>query len=460
MAATREIPADLAAALERVPAAQDRFFAMPVERQAQWVDWIDRTRGSRRAARIDEAIRRLTPATAATEEEVEGPVGPPPERNWWVWLVLLLLLVVAGLLLWYFLSRGSDKRTVPNVIGLRSAAAAQRLRDKNLNVVPNTAASSRPVGVVFAQRPGAGVQVKKGADVTISISGGPARVAVPNVTDLPVAQAQSQLKSSGFKTKVKRVASTRKKGVVTAQNPAAGVTAVKGATITLSVSNGTKPVVVPSLVGSTQGDAVTTLTGLGLKPKLQNVTSSQPAGQVVSQKPASGSEVDKGSTVTLNVSRGGGGGAGTGTGQTTTSATGTSATPVAVPAVRGLAVTAALRRLNTAGFHPVVHYVPSSTRAGLVTLEKPATGSARPGSAVRINVSEGPNPATPASVPDVTGQDQASASQALRQAGFKVVVLFRKTTDQSQVGNVVDEQPTAGTSIPTGSYVAIFVGRS
>jgi beta-lactam-binding protein with PASTA domain len=415
-------------------------------------------RGRQRAARVDEAIRRLTPTAAATEEELATP--PPPERNWWIWLALLLLLVVAGLLLWYFLSRGSDKRTVPNVIGLRSAPAAQRLHDKGLNVIPNTAPSSRPSGVVFAQRPGPGVQVKKGSDVTISISGGPARAPVPNVTDLPLAQARTQLTGAGFKVDVKRVASTRKKDIVTAQNPTAGDTVVKGATVTLNVSSGQKPVVVPSLVGQTQGAAVTALTGAGLKPKLQNVTSDKPAGQVVSQKPAAGDEVDKGSTVTLNVSRGGGGATtSVTTTTTTTSGNAPSATPTAIPAVRGLAVTAGLRRLNTAGFRPVVRYVPSSTRAGLIVAERPA-GSAAKGSRVQIAVSEGPNPAAAASVPDVVGQDQASASQTLREAGFKVVVLFRKTTDSSQVGNVIDEQPAADASIPSGSYVAVFVGRS
>jgi serine/threonine-protein kinase len=132
---------------------------------------------------------------------------------------------------------------------------------------------------------------------------------------------------------------------------------------------------------------------------------------------------------------------------------------VSIPTVRALAVTAGLRRLNTAGFRPVLRYVPSSSRAGIIVSEAP-TGSAARGSRVRIAVSEGPSPGAPTSVPSVVGQDQAAAAQALNQAGFKPVVLFRKTTDQSKAGMVVDEQPTAGASIPAGSYVAIFVGRA
>src|SRR5919201_1847478 len=309
MAVRQDLPEDFAAELDRVPEARDRFFTMPVERQEQWVDWISRARGRRRAARIDEAMRQLVPPSAvATEEEVTEPVAPapPPERHWWVWLLLLLLLVVAGLLLWFFLTRGNEKRTVPDVLGMRSNAAARRLHDKDLNAIPKTAPSSRPVGIVFAQRPGAGTRVKKGSDVTISISGGLARKPVPNVTDLPLAQAQQQLTSSGFKVLVNRVASTRTKA--------------------------------------------------GLKPKLQNVASQQPAGQVVAQKPPAGKQVNKGSSVVLNVSSGTGG-ATTTVQTTTTTTTATTSTGAAagttskpIPAVRGLAIVAGLRRLNTAGF--------------------------------------------------------------------------------------------------------------
>src|SRR5437870_4611554 len=188
------------------------------------------------------ASRREFPPDFTATEEVAEPVGPPPERNWWIWLVLLLLLVVGGLLAWYFLSRGSDKSTVPDVIGLPEQVAAQRIHQRGLIAIPNTAPSSRPLGVVFAQRPGAGVQVDKGRSVTISISSGPARKAVPNVTDLPLKQAQQRLTAAGFKSRLKRVASSRPKGVVTEQAPVAGVTASSGTTVVLSVSNGLKPV--------------------------------------------------------------------------------------------------------------------------------------------------------------------------------------------------------------------------
>ena len=461
MATRRELPADVAAALDGVPEARDRFAALPAERQAEWLSWIDRGRGRRgRGSRIDEMIRNLLPS-AATEEVVE-PAGPPRERYWWLWLLLLLLLVAAGLLIWWLLSRGNDKSTVPNVIGLKSQVAAQQIHDKHLESTAVTGESNRPADVVFAQIPGAGTQLDHGQTVTIKISSG--HVAVPNVAGLPEQQAVQQLTSAGFKTQVTRVASTRPKGIVISQTPAAGVTAANGTTVKLAVSSGAKPVVVPQVVGQTQGSAVNALTGAGLKSVLHNVGSSKPAGVVVAQKPPAGKEVDKGSTVTLNVS--------TGTPSTTTVATttttaatttvpsGTTAASVRMPKVTALAQTRALRRLNTLGLRPQVVYRKSSEPVNRVLEQSPAAGSTvKRNSRVSLVVSAGPSPQPTTPVPNVVGQDQATAANNLKSAGFHVVVLNRPVTTQAKDGVVVDEQPKAGSGIPAGSQVAIFVGR-
>jgi beta-lactam-binding protein with PASTA domain len=467
MATRRELPPDVAAALDRVPEAGSRFAAVPPDQQAAWLDWIGRARGRRgRAARIDELVRRLLPSAAVAEEEVADPAGPPPERYWWLWLVLLLLLVVVGLLAWYFLSRGSDKATVPNVIGLREGAAAVRIHERGLDVLPRTAPSTRPPDIVFAEKPGPGTQLDKGQAVTIFISRG--RLAVPDVTGLPLTDAEQKLNARGFKVEVKRVASSQPKGIALSQEPVAGVTAVSGTTVKLNVSSGVMPVVVPRLVGQTQGTAVDTLTTLGLKPVLQNVSSDKPGGTVVGQNPPAGKEVDKGSKVILNVSSGTGPStttvatttatttASTVTGATTTTAAG----PVRVPRVVGLAQTPALRRLNVVGLRPTVVYVRSSQPANKVVAESPAPGKTLPrGSGVRVNVSTGPNPEPAAAVPNVVGQEQATAVQNLRAAGFSVAVLNRPTTDQSKDGIVVEQQPKAGANVPAGLQVTIFVGR-
>jgi beta-lactam-binding protein with PASTA domain len=471
VATPRQLPPDVAAAFDEVPAAGERFAALPAERQGEWLAWLDRGRGGRaRQRRLGEMMRRLgAPGTAAAaEEEVAEPAPVPPTREWWPWLLLLLLLVVGGLIAWWLLTRGDDKTTVPKVIGLREQVAETRIHDADLKALTARGASDRPVGVVFNQKPGAGTQLDEGQTVTITISSGPARKAVPDVRGLTQQAAVQQLQDAGFDPQVKRVASTKEKGTVVDQEPLAGVTALMGSTVRLSISNGQKPVVVPSVVGLQQNAAVQKLTALGLVPEIQNASSTRPQGVVFAQKPPGGKEVDKGSKITLNVSTGPGGGATTSTTATTTTTSttvtttpGTTTTTASVraPNVRGLAVVAGLRRLNTARLRPTVRYVSGSQRTGIIVAQVPAGGTAlRRGSRVRINVSTGPNPAAPATVPNVVNKAQSTAATEIRQAGFKVVVLFRPTTDPGKNGLVVEQQPAAG-SIPTGSYVALFVGR-
>src|SRR4029079_12224590 len=147
----------------------------------------------------------------------------------------LLLLVVGGLLAWYFLSRGDDKAVVPNVIGLQQQQAETRIQEENLETLPHPGPSNRPPNVVFAEKPGPGTQLGKGQTVTIFVSSG--RLAVPNLISLQEQQAVQKLQTLGFKVAVKRVASTHPKGIVIDQEPTAGVTAVSGTTVTLSVSS-------------------------------------------------------------------------------------------------------------------------------------------------------------------------------------------------------------------------------
>ena len=408
------------------------------------------------------------------EEQVERP-PPPPRRGpppplLWPWLLLLLLLVLGGLGAWWALSRDNDhsrgghspaqsNTIVPRVIGMKKDAAVRRLHQDDLLVEIVGGASKLPEGVVFAQTPGSGTRVARRATVVIDVSTR-VRVKVPNVTGLPSRRAVRRLEARGFGTLVTQVRSLAPGGTVVRQRPVAGTRAPKGSRVALGVSRGAATV--PDVVGDTQSTAQTRLRAAGLVSEIVQVRSSEPKGRVTAQRPAAGSRVPKGTRVRVNVSSGAGA-ATTPTPTTTATTTTTTTAPsgkVAVPSLVGMNQTEAQRRLLAKGLRARVVYVSSSRPVNRVVQQQPTAGTqVSRGTRVRISVSTGPNPAAPRTVPDVVGEDEATAKSDLAQAGFNVVVLREGTSDASQVGQVIDEQPAGGTRAPTGAQVTIYVGK-
>jgi beta-lactam-binding protein with PASTA domain len=410
-----------------------------------------------------EVVEEEVPAVVQEEEYI--PPRRPPLPQLWPWLLALLLLVVGGLVAWFLLSRDSNdhKRTttpvvastvaVPRVIGLQEGTAVQRLAKKGLVPKPIFRASKFAPGTVFGQTPPERAKVARRSAVTLLVSSGTPNVAVPNVTGLRTAAAVARLKAAGLKSTVTKAPSTQPQGIVLRQQPSVGARVSKGQTVTLTVSSGKTKMAVPGVVGQLQADAEAAVRGAGLVPTTAQVDSTQPAGIVVTQSPPAGTKVAKGAKVRLDISKGP---------PPTSPPVPTNPPPgkqVKVPNVVGEDQTTAQKRLQRNGLKSSVSYIASSKPVGTVVSEQPPAGTTvKRGSRVALNVSNGANPKPLKAVPDVTGQDQGTATATLRQAGFVVVTIDEPTTDQSQNGIVIDEQPTPGSRIPEGSQVTIYVG--
>jgi serine/threonine-protein kinase len=268
--------------------------------------------------------------------------------------------------------------------------------------------------------------------------------------------ASRRLRALGLASTATTVTSRAAAGTVISQNPVAGTQVGKGSTIALKISHGLATV--PNVVGSKRSAAEGTLRAAGLVPSVFTVPAAQSRGTVVAQKPAGGTRVPKGSKVRINVSNGKGAAPTTPT--TTTTTTTTTAATVRVPSLVGASATFAQRRLVNAGLRARVVYVRSSQTAGKVVSQSPAAGTrvAR-GTRVLLNTSAGPSAGTFQPVPDVVGNDQATATSTLQGAGFKVYVIPLKVSNQSQDGKVVDEQPSGGSPAPRGATITIYVGK-
>ena len=354
-------------------------------------------------------------------------------------------------------------RVVPSVVSLPKALAVRRVTHAGFNAQVRFTASSSRKGMVLAQAPDAGARLSQGGTVALTVSAGKPKQGVPDVVGLPVATAVKRLQAAGLDSSQRVVFASAPPGRVTAQRPAAGTAVKKGSTVALAVSKGPQRVAVPSVVGRRRDDAIARLRSAGLHAAVFSVPSNSPHGFVVAQNPHAGAKAPKGSRVRLNVSKGAPAATSTVTTTTTATVTTTRTTTAAtakVPRVVGLSQTAAQRRLHAAGFRARTAYVASSKPAGTVVAQRPTAGSTlRRGAAVRINVSTGANPKPAKAVPDVTGEDEATARADLQAAGFRVTVVDQPTSDENEDGIVLDEDPVAGTRVPAGSLVTIYVGR-
>jgi len=201
---------------------------------------------------------------------------------------------------------GREMLSVPDVSGITEAQAVVTLDKAGLtvgsvNVVATTAVAA---GVVTSQTPEQGEQAAKGSAVDLWVAQAPVGVAVPDVSGLKQAAANTALVSAGFVVKVVTRSSTSvANGIVIDQVPSAGVTAQSGATVTIHVSTGPATASVPNLVGRTQAAAVNALTSAGFLTQVILQTGGGTSGVVVHQSPASGATAAKGSTVAITVVR-------------------------------------------------------------------------------------------------------------------------------------------------------------
>lgn len=286
------------------------------------------------------------------------------------------------------------------------------------------------------------------AGVYMLASAQKATVEVPDVVGLDRQQAEDTLKAQKLETDIEaeEYSDTVPEGRVIRQNPEAGSKLKEGGSVRLVVSRGSGRVAVPDIVGQTASYAESKLREAGLVADRQPDAYSEtvPEGNVISQDPAAGAPVQRGSPVKYVVSKGP-----------------EPAKEVNVPSLVGLTQAAAEAQLAAAKLvlGNVTEQYSSTVPAGEVMSQNPAAGQkVGEGSAVSITVSKGPEPPATVTVPPVVGQTQANAQTQLAGAGFVVFINYVPAPDPSWVGRVVSQSPLGGSEAAAGSDVTIDVG--
>jgi eukaryotic-like serine/threonine-protein kinase len=265
----------------------------------------------------------------------------------------------------------------------------------------------------------------------------PNQVDVPNVIGRTSATASQILQNRGFEVQIDPATNADvPRDQVFAQNPRPGDTADEGSVVHLRVSSGPGQAAVPSVVGLSQNDAEKQLQDAGFKTKVaQEFSDTVKKGTVISTTPAVGTLVERGTTVTLTVSKG--------------------KEQAAVPDVNGETEDNARSAIEAAGLRVgKVTQQESDQDPGTVIAQSPAAGkNVAKGSSVSLTVAKA------VKVPDVVDETEEDATTALEDAGFKVRARDRTTTAPDEDGVVLEQSPAGDEERPKGSQVTIIVGR-
>ena len=269
-------------------------------------------------------------------------------------IVLALIIGIAVLAGTGGFGGGAGTVEVPSLVGLAQKDAAARATDASvlMKVVRRTA--DDPAGIVISQDPAPGGFVHDGDSITVVVSRGPPPVALPNVENVPVFQAQLALTQKGFLVATEHAYNdTIAAGNVVGTDPKGLKKAPRESTIKLVVSDGPTPVPVPDVAGQSCDQATAALAEKQFKATCDQVFSETvPVGQAVGSDPPAGSQQQPGTTITVHVSKG--------------------PERIPVPNVVGMTVEAASNRLSSAGFQVAV---PSYQPGGKVKAQAPAAGN-------------------------------------------------------------------------------------
>jgi penicillin-binding protein 1A len=128
---------------------------------------------------------------------------------------------------------------VPDVVGMRSVDAQQKLADANFTPIVKKVDSSQPTNTVINQTPGAGGTLQLGSAVTIEVSNGKVQpVVVPRVVGLTEDEAVKSLKTAGLVATVRYTDATdpSQEGLVVSQTPIGNKEFDPGTTVTITVA--------------------------------------------------------------------------------------------------------------------------------------------------------------------------------------------------------------------------------
>ena len=391
--------------------------------------------------RVQEALSPQAPPALPAQippAALEIPPAPPkPVSNRGragliVWLVVISLLTAAVAVGgWWF---GSGRYgEVPQVLGLDRAAAIATLEEAGFTPVTEIVYSDEvPTDQSAGTRPDDGEKLVRGGEVIVLVSQGQPTVPAPEGMDVLAYQAAASERTLTVTNGEPVYSPDVEEGKIARTEPPAGEPVAIGTTITVHVSRGPEPIQVPSVIGLDLAAAETRLGELGFSIAAVDSRYAEgiPGGQVLEISPDPGTELSRGSEVSLVIS-----------------------STLTVPDISGMDEATATATLEAAGF-----------TVDDVSRDRSATG-AGPDTAVGSSPEAGEliDPADAGitlelagrvTVPDVVGMTVGQARQLM--AGVGLDINSRERDDDR---TITRQRPAAGEDARIDSTVRLTLER-
>lgn len=209
-------------------------------------------------------------------------------------LLIVILIVGAAAGISLFWNSPDQTLSVPDMTGQDMEAASARLAKMGFGVEISYAPSETLLeGLVITQTPEPGSTAKKGDKVTLTVSTGPAELIMPDLSGLPLEEAQSIIEAMGLELAdvVYELREDVAENAVVSQIPAADSDVAEGTSVSLIVSGdavlaGAR---IPKLSGLHVSQAVRLLNELGFVACfVYEEESDLPEGSVIEQSPGQG----------------------------------------------------------------------------------------------------------------------------------------------------------------------------
>lgn len=248
---------------------------------------------------------------AAAEKKKRNKKNSEGNSRKYIIIGAVLLAAVAVIASIFVFGGGKGKVVVPDLRGYTYEEAEQELESLGLEIEKGNEVFSDEYdeGQIVSQSPKPDMEVKKGKSIRVNISKGSGMETVPNVIGMTESQAREALEAKGFQLgRVTEEESSQVAGTVVRQSPVSGTEAESGSAVDIVIAKEVQKqeVAMPGLLGKSLASAQAAIENAGLT--VGNVTyaysSDYPEGQVMEQQYGSGTSLEKGTSVSIVISKG------------------------------------------------------------------------------------------------------------------------------------------------------------